>query len=668
MSKVSNRLTREGKLLLNGTFDEATFSNTFAGINNLFLYTQDLSNAVWNKDQTTVTTDAAIAPDTTSTADKLIGNNGITVRKSVYQLFNTISGTKYTFSVYLKQAGFTNCMIWNDSMNASEGAYFGAGTLLNLTNGTRTYGSQTIITDAGNGWYRCQITFTPTINEASRIQISLGDANGVGTATGDGVSGIYFWGAQLEIADSPTPYQGITSSNTIIPVKFKTKSTLDKIYTTGILDEGTYNTTTPVIKNMLSYTDSMTSANGWGIGANTTFVSSATAPNGTSTANRYAGNGSGGNEYVAKQVVYEANTTYTASVWARLASGTTPTGGMILTIQYNDGVGSVRATVPYNGNLTSDWKRFSVSYTNITAGTYTAFFIADQNNTAQIDVWGSQVEKDTTVTPYQGILLNTLSPTTSSPKREGRDGTIYVKETFDEWTGAPVVDTSSVLWLDAGQEASYVGSGTTWTDLSGKGNNGTLTNSPTFNTLGYINYANNTTQTTTFANTSTLLFTETLPYTIDVWVQINEYPPVNTWKRIIHREADLGIGRDGYTFWANGNAGSNTIQFTIERFVAGSAVACAYNLPWATTGCAWNHWTIKYTGTQLSLYRNGTLVSGPFADSRSVTNNSSAFLIGNLGSTYAIGGNISSVKIYNRALNDEEILQNFNALRRRYGI
>jgi len=51
---------------------------------------------------------------------------------------------------------------------------------------------------------------------------------------------------------------------------------------------------------------------------------------------------------------------------------------------------------------------------------------------------------------------------------------------FDEFTGAPVVDSSLQLWLDAGQSSSYSGTGTTWTDLSGNSRTGTLTSGPTY--------------------------------------------------------------------------------------------------------------------------------------------------------------------------------------------
>jgi hypothetical protein len=173
---------------------------------NLLRYSEDFSNVVWSRTSTTISANAAVDPNGYFTADKLIGNNGITSRKSTYQTYSEFTaGTTYIFSIYLKQAGFTNAMIWFDTANSSPNAYMGAGSLINLAAGT-VAGSQTTIVNASNGWYRCYITFTATVSGSYNLQISLGDANGNGTATGDGVSGIYLWGAQLEIDTSLTDY------------------------------------------------------------------------------------------------------------------------------------------------------------------------------------------------------------------------------------------------------------------------------------------------------------------------------------------------------------------------------------------------------------------------------------------------------------------------------
>lgn len=139
----------------------------------------------------------------------------------------------------------------------------------------------------------------------------------------------------------------------------------------------------------------------WSLGPNSTFKGVVTAPDGSSTGFKLQGNGSGGNIFLMKTVSYLANAIYTASCWARLSSGTVPTAGLIMTIGYGNAVGAEqRATVAMNGNLTSTWQRFSVTYTSLFAGNYNAYFAADQNNTAEIEIWGMQVELGSTLTTY----------------------------------------------------------------------------------------------------------------------------------------------------------------------------------------------------------------------------------------------------------------------------
>jgi hypothetical protein len=146
------------------------------------------------------------------TADKLIGDNGVTGRKAIYQSYPTFAaGTTYTYSVYIKSAGFTNAMIWFDSANAAQGAFFGAGSLINLTTGAAP-GGQTVVTNVGNDWYRCSITFTPTVGGGYNLQLSLGDANGSGTAVGNGVDGVFVWGAQLELNSPASTYISVNST------------------------------------------------------------------------------------------------------------------------------------------------------------------------------------------------------------------------------------------------------------------------------------------------------------------------------------------------------------------------------------------------------------------------------------------------------------------------
>jgi hypothetical protein len=223
-----------------------------------------------------------------------------------------------------------------------------------------------------------------------------------------------------------------------------------------------------------------------------------------------------------------------------------------------------------------------------------------------------------------------------------------------------------VLCLDAGNTKSYPGSGTTWTDLSGRGNNGTLVNTPTYNSSGYFDFDYTQSENVTFSSSSSLQFLNRSPYTLEAWVYPTRNPGENNWTGIFDRE-DSSIGsRDGYNVYFLGSAGTNTYFFT-ERFVAGTVANPSVTLVQSVTVNNWSHIVATYDGTTLSLYRNGSLVGTPATSTGNITNTSKSLTIGVRGGNY-FGGRISNAKIYNRALTPSEIQQNFNALKSRFGL
>jgi hypothetical protein len=179
---------------------------------NLLTYSEQFDNASWTKTNIGITTNttATTAPDGTNTAEKLAGTNGATTRQSVYQNYSFTAGTKYTVSIFAKQAERRYFSFWFDSPNISEGAYYGAGSIVDLQTGTLTAGStQTItISSVGNGWYRCSVSATPTVSGSFALSFAIGEPNNSPpyNATGDGTSGIYLWGAQLEAGAFATSY------------------------------------------------------------------------------------------------------------------------------------------------------------------------------------------------------------------------------------------------------------------------------------------------------------------------------------------------------------------------------------------------------------------------------------------------------------------------------
>lgn len=272
-------------------------------------------------------------------------------------------------------------------------------------------------------------------------------------------------------------------------------------------------------------------------------------------------------------------------------------------------------------------------------------------------------------TVYSSLFDETTNNGSTPQKRDNANGCIQVSGIFDEFTGAPVVDSSLVLWLDAGQYASYPETGSTWTDLSGRGNHGTLVSSPSFNISGYFNFNYTALSQISVGSTSDLQFLNRNPYTLEAWVYPTRNPGTNNWTGIVDRESlfpAVGGVRDGYNLFFLGSA-TTTTYFTTERFTSGLGTAVSYTIDQSLSVNAWQHIVATYDGTTLRLYHNGSSVGTPATSTGNISNNVKSLNIAVRGNNF-FDGNISNIRIYNKTLTVEEINKNFNALRGRYNI
>jgi len=233
-----------------------------------------------------------------------------------------------------------------------------------------------------------------------------------------------------------------------------------------------------------------------------------------------------------------------------------------------------------------------------------------------------------------------------------------------------IVTDGLVLCLDAANTKSYPGSGTMWTDLSGFGNNGTLQNGVTFDSesQGSFLFDRNTfSEHVSFANTTSVQFLGRLPYTLEVWTYPTLNPGVSTFTGIFNREDSSTGSRDGYNIYLNGST-TTAMQFASERFQGGVNRNVFFNTNESTVLNKWNHLCCTYDGTNLILYYNTTIVSSRSDATGNINNSSKSLEFGRRGAGSYFGGKLAAPKIYNRALTSQEIQQNFNALRGRFGL
>ena len=210
-----------------------------------------------------------------------------------------------------------------------------------------------------------------------------------------------------------------------------------------------------------------------------------------------------------------------------------------------------------------------------------------------------------------------------------------------------VVTSNLILCLDAANPRSYPGSGTTWTDLSGNGYTGTLFNDPTYSSAngGSIVFDG-----TYKYITSTIPSPTSMPITFEFWINSTTSTPVGIFDSA---PAQTQVLR-------NYPAGS------IEWWSSSPVVSMGLSAgTWYQIVAVYRFDTNRY----IDYYRNGTFISTGTGS----TNSSFAwttFTIGtiNSGSSGNYSGNLSRFSIYNRALSADEIAQNFNAIRGRYGL
>jgi hypothetical protein len=209
--------------------------------------------------------------------------------------------------------------------------------------------------------------------------------------------------------------------------------------------------------------------------------------------------------------------------------------------------------------------------------------------------------------------------------------------------------------LDAANVRSYPGSGTTWTDLSGNGRTGTLTNGPSYNSSNGGSIV--------FDGVNDYVSIGSSTYTLNAGVSME------MWVYLTARDRNQGFmslnsgGAGPYiNFWM---PSGNTMRWEVI-----GTTASGYSTINSTTTFAINTWyhvvgTANLTNTY--IYVNGALETSQSMSNQPTSITATGY-IGNYETSYPSASRIAMAKVYTRPLSADEVTQNFNSLRTRFGI
>ena len=442
----------------NATLVDSTGKITYAPAN-LLLRSQEFDNASWSKIAATVTPNAAVSPIGTADADKLVEDTA-TSQHRIDQTPTSPAGAQ-TFSVFAKAA--------ERAFMALRIGLLGCG--FNLSDGT-TYalsaGVTAIIVSAGDGWYRCSISISSAAaNDICRINLSQTAGTLSPSYTGDGTSGIFVWGAQLEpvtYQTTPGPYVATTASAYYGPRFDYDPVTLAP---RGLLIE-------EARTNLLTYSDQFNDA-AWSKTAASITANATSSPDGTTNADKLVATAVTSGHFVSQAVTITASTNYTVSVyvkaaeygWAIIYVGTVGVGQYV-----NLSTGAVGSTfigAPTSTTVTNagnGWRRVSMVFnsgvnTSVDVRVYattadgTSSYLGD--GTSGIYVYGAQLEAGSFATSYIPTVASTVSRSADVATMTGTNFSSW----YNQSEGTIVAETALIAKSGASYGIYAVDDGTT---------------------------------------------------------------------------------------------------------------------------------------------------------------------------------------------------------------
>lgn len=179
---------------------------------NLITYSEDFKDASWAKTKANVA-GTAQGPDGLSASATILSDDSSTGTGVVFisDAVTTATSTAYTFSAFLKADQLSWAVLQVNNVSSSGSGSL-ARTYFNIDSGDVGAVGADIdigarVEDAGNGWYRCSVSFTSNASVTSgNVLILVSDGNNDITVDLDGTSSVLIYGAQLEASSVPTSY------------------------------------------------------------------------------------------------------------------------------------------------------------------------------------------------------------------------------------------------------------------------------------------------------------------------------------------------------------------------------------------------------------------------------------------------------------------------------
>ena len=226
-----------------------------------------------------------------------------------------------------------------------------------------------------------------------------------------------------------------------------------------------------------------------------------------------------------------------------------------------------------------------------------------------------------------------------------------------------VVTSEMVVCLDAANLKSYSGQGATWDDISGRGNHGSIKSGLTFAPSGIKNFTfdlNSSNERIEIAHSEDLNYSY-LNWAYNLWMKIN-FDDNGTWTQLFMKGNDNGNRRPGVWFYSGA-----TSRFHFIWNATGSSQQTLNSTDPITTPIGvWANWVFQSRGGTMMIFKNGVKDSQELAIADRNTN-TEPLHIG--GYNYRSPGiELGYFSVYKRSLSDAEIIQNYNALRGRFGV